>query len=423
MSMSKIKEKLSQKIPDWRYNYRQLLDEKGNKVISEVTIGAAYEGMRGVKGMICDTSSVTADKGLHIRGKHILELVELIPEETLYLLLTGDFTDSDTLKNIQQDLKNRSIVPDYVWDILQNMPKDSHPMTMFNTAILSMQRESQFAKAYDLVVSKGDYWETTLEDALNIIAKIPAIGAAVYRLRFEKGDIIKNSESLDWSESFLQMTGIDYSSDMLKMMQLYLTLHCDHEGGNVSTFSALTVNSALSDLYYSLSAGLNGLAGPLHGLANQNNLKFVLDIVEEFQGVPSEEKLRAFCWERLNSGKVIPGYGHAVLRCPDPRFTAFMNFGESHIKDSDVFETVKRLFRIVPDVLKEHGKAKNPWPNVDAASGSLLHYYGIKEFQFYTVLFSMSRALGISSQIVLARAMGLPLTRPKSLTYEALNKF
>ena len=420
--MGKLKEHLSKKIPDWRYNYRQLLDEKGDQVTSTVTINKAYSGMKGVKGMICDTSSVTADGGLHVRGKHILDIVDLKPEEILYLLLIGELPDADALHDLQRDLKERSDVPDYVWDVLSGMPKDSHPMTMFNTAILSMQKESKFAEAYDLVVSKGDYWESTLEDGLNIIAKLPAIGAAVYRQRFDKGDRIEASDSIDWSENFLQMMGVDYSDDMLKMMQLYLMLHCDHEGGNVSTFSALTVNSALSDPYYSLSAGLNGLAGPLHGLANQNNLKFVLDILDHYNGVPSDEQLKEFSWERLNSGKVIPGYGHAVLRCPDPRFTAFMDFGKEHIKGSDVFDVVSKLFDIVPDVLKEHGKARNPWPNVDAASGSLLYNYGIKEFQFYTVLFSMSRSLGIVSQMVLARAMGMPLTRPKSLTYEALKE-
>ena len=418
--MGKLKEQLSKKIPDWRYNYRQLLDEKGDHVTSSVTINAAYSGMKGVKGMICDTSSVTADAGLHVRGKHILDLVDLKPEEILYLLLIGDLPNSEELVDLQKDLNERSAVPDYVWDVLSGMPKDSHPMAMFNTAILSMQKESKFAEAYDLVVSKGDYWESTLEDGLNIIAKLPAIGAAVYRLRFEKGERLKEGESDDWSEKFLQMMGMDYSEDMLKMMQLYLMLHCDHEGGNVSTFSALTVNSALSDPYYALSAGLNGLAGPLHGLANQNNLKFVLDIIDHYKGVPSDEQLKEFSWDRLNSGKVIPGYGHAVLRCPDPRFTAFMNFGKQHIKDSEVFDVVTKLFDIVPDVLKEHGKARNPWPNVDAASGSLLYYYGLKEFNYYTVLFSLSRVMGIVSQIVINRALRIPITRPKSVSIDWL---
>ena len=420
--MGKLKENLAKNIPDWRYNYRQLLDEKGDTVTSTVTIEKAFSGMRGIKGMICDTSSVTADAGLHVRGRHILDLVDIKPEEVLYLMLVGEIPNKEELEDLQRSLHDRSEVPEYVWNVLNSMPKDSHPMAMFNTAILSMQKESKFAQAYDLVVSKNDYWETTLDDGLNIIAKLPAIAAAIYRLRFDKGDRIEHAGSKDWSASFLQMMGFEESDDMLKMMQLYLMLHCDHEGGNVSTFSALTVNSALSDPYYALSAGLNGLAGPLHGLANQNNLKFVLDIVEHFKGVPSNEELKAFAWERLNSGKVIPGYGHAVLRCPDPRFTAFMGFGKDNIKDNEVFDVVVKLFDIIPDVLKEHGKAKNPWPNVDAASGSLLHYYGLKEFQFYTVLFSMSRSLGIVSQMVLARAMGLPLTRPKSLTFDALNQ-
>jgi|TARA_B110001454_G_C12686073_1_gene420227 citrate synthase len=419
--MEKLKENLAKKIPDWRYNYRQLLDEKGDHVTSTVTIEKAFSGMRGVKGIICDTSSVTADAGLHVRGHHILDLIHIKPEEVLYLMLVGELPNKEELEDLQKSLHSRSEVPQYVWDVLNSMPKDSHPMAMFNTAILSMQKESKFAQAYESLVSKSDYWEATLEDGLNIIGKLPAIAAAIYRLRFNKGERLENKGSQDWSESFLQMLGFKESDEMLKMMQLYLMLHCDHEGGNVSTFSALTVNSALSDPYYALSAGLNGLAGPLHGLANQNNLRFVLEVIEHFKGVPSDEKLKAFAWERLNSGKVIPGYGHAVLRCPDPRFTAFMRFGKEHINNSEVFDMVTKLFDIIPDILKEHGKAKNPWPNVDAASGSLLHYYGLKEFQFYTVLFSMSRSLGIVSQMVLSRAMKLPLIRPKSLTFEALN--
>ena len=120
----------------------------------------------------------------------------------------------------------------------------------------------------------------------------------------------------------------------------------------------------------------------------------------------------------MNGGRVIPGYGHAVLRCPDPRFSAFIKFGQDNIKKDDVFGIVDLLFKVVPDVLKEHGKAKNPWPNVDAASGSLLYYYGLKEFNFYTVLFSISRTMGMISQMVWDRALGIPITRPKSITTE-----
>ena len=264
---------------------------------------------------------------------------------------------------------------------------------------------------------KTDYWEAVLDDGIRLLAKLPALGAGIYRMRFDKGNRINADPNKDWSGNFVHMVGLpDESGDFHKLMQLYFMLHCDHEGGNVSAFASHTVASALSDPYYAVSAGLNGLAGPLHGLANQECLKFVLSVRDEFKGLPSQDQLKEYCWNRLNNGRVIPGYGHAVLRCPDPRFSAFIKFGQDHIEDDDVFGIVDLLFKVVPDVLQDHGKAKNPWPNVDAASGSLLYYYGLKEFNFYTVLFSISRSMGMISQMVWERALGIPITRPKSVT-------
>ncbi len=417
--MSKILETLSKKIPDWRYEAKQLLEEKGDKVISNVTVAQAYGGMRGVKGLVCDTSAVSADSGLIIRGRPLLEITDILPEEVFYLLLTGDLPDKDALKDLQSQLSEHAEVPQYVWDVLKAMPKDSHPMVMFNAAILVMEKESEFRKQYDKGLQKQDYWKATLDDAIRLVAKLPALGAGVYRIRFDKGALIDPDKSLDWAANFAHMLGIDDPDGLLKkLMRLYLMLHCDHEGGNVSAFSGLTVASALSDPYYAVSAGLNGLAGPLHGLANQECLKFVLEIEEHFGGSPSQDELSKFVWDRLNSGRVIPGYGHAVLRCPDPRFTAFINFGREHIKGDPVFDIVSDLFDVVPNVLKEQGKAKNPWPNVDAASGSLLYHFGMTEFSFYTVLFSISRAMGMVSQMVINRALGMPITRPKSITAE-----
>jgi citrate synthase len=421
--MSLLKNTLSHKIPDWRYDAKILIEDKGNEIIGNVTLVQVYGGMRGLKGLVCDTSSVSADMGLIIRGKPLLEITDILPEEVFHLLLTGDLPNEDQLKDIQDQLKKHEAVPDYVWDVLNAMPKDSHPMAMFNTAILVMEKESIFHQKYDKGLKKKEYWEATLEDGIRLVAKLPNIGAGIYRMRFEKGDRIAPDASLDWGANFAHMLGLpDPDGNLKKLMQLYLMLHCDHEGGNVSAFSALTVASALSDPYYAVSAGLNGLAGPLHGLANQECLHFVLDIKDHFGGSPSVEDLREFCWERLHDGRVIPGYGHAVLRCPDPRYTAFMDFGKAHIKDDAVFDIVKNLFEVVPPVLKEQGKAKNPWPNVDAASGSLLYHYGMKEFSFYTVLFSISRAMGMISQMVVNRALGMPITRPKSVTIDWLKE-
>ncbi len=411
-----LQEKLAAIYAPQRDEIRQLLKEHGDQVVSQVTIKQVYGGMRGVKGLVCDTSVVPPDKGLIIRGIELKELTEKLPEEIYYLLLSGNLPNAEELADLQAQMKANMNVPSYVWDVLSAMPADSHPMAMFNTAILVMQKESVFAKRYNEGMTKDEYWDATLADAIAIVAKLPEIAAWIYRKRFGKGDPIAPNPDLDWSANYVHMLGLgDPDGEFTKLMRLYLVLHSDHEGGNVSAYSAATVNSALSDLYYALSAGLNGLAGPLHGLANQECLKWIIEVNEKFGGAPTPEELEKFAWDTLESGKVIPGYGHAVLRITDPRFDAFLGFGKKYCGGDDVFKTVSNVFDVVPGVLRQVQKIADPWPNVDAGSGALLYHYGLTEFDYYTVLFSVSRALGITSQAVVARAYGLPITRPKSV--------
>jgi citrate synthase len=417
--MLNIFDKLSEKFTYWRKEANEIVKKSGKKVISEVTISQAYSGMRGVRALICDTSRVPKDEGLIIRGKHLKELTNKSPEEIYYLLLTGELPAKEELDNFSDELKRRKNIPDYVWNILKSMPKDSHPMTMLDTAILSMQRESVFASEYNKGIKKEDYWKPTLEDALNIVARMPAVAAAVYRIRFNKGEIIEPDLTMDLSGDYVHMLGIDIDKDeFYKLMKLYLVLHCDHEGGNVSALTTQTINSALSDLYYSLSGGFNGLAGPLHGLANQETLKWVMNLIEKFNGTPTTEQLRAYVKEAIDAGKIISGYGHAVLRITDPRFEAFLEFGKKYLPDDPVFLTVTRLYEVVPAELRKIEKIKNPYPNVDAISGSLLYHYGLKEALYYTVVFAVSRSLGLTAQAVINRGMMFPLIRPKSVTTE-----
>ena len=418
--MTMLQKTLSEKIPIWQDTLKNILNESGSKVISEVTVEQAVKGMRGVKSLICDTSSVSADKGLMIRNYPILDIIHIIPEQVLHLLMTGDLPNDEQLLDLQNQLKAHQNPPDYVWKVLEAMPSDSHPMTMLSVAIQSMRIDSLFVEKFNKGTVKSDYWKWILDDGIKLIGVLPSIAAGIYRLRVDKNALIPSDPNLDWGGNFAHMLGINDGNDFKELMRLYLMLHSDHEGGNVSAFSSLTVASSLSSPFLAVGAGLNGLAGPLHGLANQECLKFVLEIRDHFNGSPSDKDLTEFCWNRLNNGRVIPGYGHAVLRCPDPRFTAFMDFGKKYIDDDDVFSIVESLFNVVPSVLKEHGKAKNPWPNVDAASGSLLYYYGLKEFNYYTVLFSLSRVMGIVSQIVINRALRIPITRPKSVTIDWL---
>ena len=421
--MPTLQERLAQQIPKLREEVKNLVKEQGAKEISKVTVEQAYGGMRGVKSLICDTSSVEPDTGLKVRGHPIKELKDRLPEEIFYLLCTGELPDKDSLKALQSELKKRGLVPSYIWDIMESMPKDMHPMVMFNTLILVQERESVFRKRYNEGMKKDEYWMPMLEDCLTLIARLPAIAAGIYRNRFNKGPRINSRPDLDWAADYAHMLGFpDPDGSFTKLMRLYLVLHCDHESGNVSAMTSATVGSALSDIFYSLSAGLNGLAGPLHGLANQECLAWTLMVKDKFKGAPSNEQLHQFATETLSAGRVIPGYGHAVLRITDPRFDAFRDFGKMHCMDDPVFQIVDRVFEVVPDILKQIQKIKDPWPNVDAASGALLYHYGMTEFDYYTVLFSISRALGICSQAVIARAMGYPIIRPKSVTTEWIRK-
>jgi citrate synthase len=421
--MSLLVEKLKQTIPPYREAIKSFGKTYAETQVSKVTVGALLGGQRGVLGLLCDTSLVPPDKGLIIRGIPLMNLVDSLPEDTLWLLLTGERPTKDQLKDLQADLAKRGKVPDYVWKILDAFPKDAHPMAVFDTLILALERESVFRKRYDEGMKKDEYWVATLEDSLDIIAKIHTLGAAVYRWKYNLGPRIEPKPDLDWAANYAHMMGVpDPNGGFARLMRLYMVLHSDHEGGNVSAHTCHCVGSALSDPYYAVSAGLNGLAGPLHGLANQECLAWLNMVIDKFHGVPTDEQLDKFARETLESGRVIPGYGHAVLRITDPRFVAFRAFGEKECPTSPVFKMACQVYDVVPKILQTIQKIKDPWPNVDAMSGSLLHAFGVTQAQYYTVMFGVSRAMGMCAQLVMSRAWGEPIERPKSITLEDLQQ-
>ncbi|NQW29755.1 MAG: citrate (Si)-synthase [Ignavibacteria bacterium] len=419
--MSILHDKLVAQAEELRKRKTDLLKNHGDTVLSNVTIEQVLGGMRGVPALVCETSSVSADEGLRIRNIPILELTDLSPEETFWLLVTGDRATPTELAELRAVFAKHYKIPDHVVSTLKAMSKDSHPMAMLGVGLLAMEQDSEYRAAYDKGVGKDDLWKYSVNDAVRLIASIPGIAAAIYRIRFDKGDVIAPLENdNDMSNNFAHMLGVSNDASWKDLIRLYLVLHSDHEGGNVSAMTSYVVSSALSDPFYSVTAAMCGLAGPLHGLANQECLRFILEVKEQFGGVPSDEAIRDFAWERLKGGQVIPGYGHAVLRVTDPRFTAFHEFAQKHNITDENVQIVQRIFAVVPGVLVEQGKAKNPWPNVDAYSGSLLYSYGMTEFDFYTVMFGVSRAIGLCSQMVVKRMMNAPIVRPKSLTLAEL---
>jgi len=427
----KLKETLKAKIEGWRPRTTKLVKEYGETKVGEVTISQLIGGMRGIKCLTTDISYLDPMEGIRFRGYTIPETLEKLPkvpgtempyvEGHFWLLLTGEVPNEKEVAEVAAEFKKRSLIPQYVIDVLRAMPRDTHPMTMFSAAILAMQRESVFVRKYNEGISKMDYWDSTLEDSLNLLAKLPQIGAYIYRMKYRGDTIIPPDPKLDMGGNFAHMMGIDKPYD--DVARLYFILHSDHESGNVSAHTGHLVASALSDVYYAISAMINGLAGPLHGLANQEVLRWIQGVMDKMGGkVPTDDEMKQFVWDTLNSGQVVPGFGHAVLRKTDPRYMAQREFCLKHLPNDLIFKYVDSLFKVVPPILEEQGKAKNPWPNVDAQSGVIQWYYGVTEYDFYTVLFGIGRAIGVLSNIVWDRALGYAIERPKSLTTDMLEQ-
>ncbi|MCZ2127312.1 MAG: citrate (Si)-synthase [Anaerolineales bacterium] len=425
-----LHEKMSAQLPSWRERIRVLAKEHGETVVDQVTVGQVIGGMRDIKSLLTDVSFVDPAHGILFRGMPIPELLKALPKAKggkmplvgglFYLLLIGEVPTKEQALEVEAEWAQRAAVPDYVYKMIKSMPKETHPMTLFSQAVLALQTESAFATKYPSM-KKEEYWEAALEDALNLTARLPIIAAYIYRMKyFGENGKPKYNPKQDYGMNFSRMMKVEDKKGYADLARLYFILHSDHESGNVSAHTMHLVGSALSDPYLSFSAALNGLAGPLHGLANQECLGWLLSVKERFGGVPSRDELYKFAWDTLNEGKVIPGYGHGVLRVIDPRFTRQLEFAKKRFPDDELVRLAELVLDVVPTVLKEQGKAKSPAPNVDAISGTLQYHYGVRDFDFYTVLFGIGRALGVTSNYVWARALGMPLERPKSLTTKML---
>ncbi|MEX0987213.1 MAG: citrate (Si)-synthase [Bacteroidales bacterium] len=429
--MSNLKQKLKDKIDLWRPRTAKLLKDHGDVVIDQITIGQAIGGMRGLKSLVTDISYLDPQEGIRYRGYTLPEVFEKLPkppgsempyvEGAFYLLLTGEIPSDKEVADLVDEFNKRRILPRYVYEVIDAFPSISHPMAIFSTAILTMHRESFFAKKYYAGISKNDYWDPMFEDSMNLLAKLPEIATYIYAKLYRGGQRIQSNPNMDLGGNFAHMMGIPKPYDDVSRM--HFIIHADHESGNVSAHTGHLVGSSLSDVYLSISAMINGLAGPLHGLANQEVLRWLQDLVHRMDGkVPTKAEIKQFVWDTLNSGHVIPGYGHAVLRKTDPRYALQREFSLKHLQDDLLFKYTDMLYQVVPDILKEHGKAKNPWPNVDAQSGVIQWHYGVTEYDFYTVLFGIGRSIGITANLVWDRALGYPLERPKSVTTEMLEK-
>jgi citrate synthase len=431
--MGELKDSFKEKAAVLGAEIKDIIKEHGTKKIDEVTLAQVYQGMRGITGLVTETSLLDANEGIRFRGYSIPELQqklpkapngsEPLPEGLFHLMLLGELPSEEDAHYLSSVWQRRSHVPNYVFDTIEALPIHAHPMTQFVVGIMALQTESNFAKAYAKGINKKDYWEYVFDDTMDLIARLPRIAAYIYRRKYKGGDHIQPNGLLDWAGNFAHMLGFE-DEGFKELMRLYMTIHADHEGGNVSAHATHLVGSALSDPFLSFAAGMNGLAGPLHGLANQEVVKWINEMNEAIgTDSPSKEQIIDYVKKTLAEGKVVPGYGHAVLRKTDPRFTAQQVFAQKHMPNDPMVNTVWKIYETVPTILGDLGKVKNPWPNVDAHSGALLLHYGMAEFEFYTVLFGVSRSLGVLASLCWDRALGFPLERPKSITTDWVKKF
>ncbi|KAF8078017.1 citrate synthase-like protein [Lyophyllum atratum] len=452
-STKSLKETLQEVIPAKQEQLKRLKTEHGQAVVGDVKIENILGGMRGLKAMLWDASVLDPNEGIRFHGLSIPDCQKVLPaapggkeiiaESMLWLLLTGQVPTTEQTRQLSRELAEKGELPSFVENLVDSLPTSLHPMTQLGIGVAALNRDSSFQAAYEKGMKKSEYWTHTFEDCINLIARLPALSARIYRNVYRPGNPLPSiNKDLDLVGNYTNMLGYGDNQNLTEYLRLYIALHGDHEGGNASAHTAHLVGSTLSDPYLSYSAALFALAGPLHGLANQEVLRWQLAMQKEIGDNISHENIKAYLWKTLKSGQVVPGYGHGVLRHPDPRFVALQEFcnTRSELKNSPIIQLVNKTSEVAPDVLKEHGKTKNPYPNVDATSGCVLYHYGFTEFKYYTVIFGVSRALGALTQLVWARgndgnffhsrpfpltycvALGLPLERPKSYSMDALEK-
>jgi len=427
-----LKSTLESVIPEKRELLKQVKSH-ADKKIGDITVGMVIGGMRTMKSMVWEGSVLDADEGIRFHGKTIADCqkelpkgtsgTEMLPEAMFWLLLTGQVPSVFQVRALSRELAEKSELPKHVSNMLRAFDKNVHPMTQLSCAVAALNSESLFAKKYAEGLNKAAYWEPTFEDSINLLAKLPRVAAAI----FDKAAIdMPIDKDQDWAYNFATLLGKPGKDNegFQDLLRLYLALHGDHEGGNVSAHATHLVGSALSDPYLSYAAGLLGLAGPLHGLAAQEVLRWILKMKDTIGENFSDKDVSEYLWATLKSGQVVPGYGHGVLRKPDPRFKALIDFGDARpdIANNPVYRLVKKNSEIAPGVLTEHGKTKNPHPNVDSASGVLFHHYGFQDPLYYTVTFGVSRGLGPLAQLIWDRALGMPIERPKSIDLKGLMK-
>ncbi|MBD60448.1 MAG: citrate synthase [Euryarchaeota archaeon] len=360
-------------------------------------------GLRGIPVGTCLTSYVDPMEGVHYVGYPVGDLSNLEEEDVIYLLMHKRLPTKEESAAFRKELAHRGEeIPTGALRVLETLtPGTGHPMDWLSIGIMAMGAAE----------TTGD----ARADSMNLIARMPELMARIFLLRGgQKENLRPRKTKLGLVENFVHMLGVDgdEAERMNRVLRFFFILHMDHGGGNLSTFSGKAVASGRASVYASLASAMNALSGPLHGRANQACLEFVQRI-----GTSDHSEIEDFVRSELAAKRPIYGFGHGVLRAEDPRARLLIELGSEICPDDEYFQVVKALREVVPPILKEHPKIKNPYPNVDIASGSLLHAIGFRKPHYYTTFFGWARVAGICAQILDERnsrdGRGVPIYRPK----------
>lgn len=361
-------------------------------------------GLRGIPVGTCQTSYVDPIEGVHYVGYPVEDLVNLEEEDVIYLLLFKELPTPEQSEKFRAELALRGeSLPTGALRVLESLtPGSGHPMDWLAIGIMALGTAE----------ATGDI----RSDSMNLIARMPELMARVFLLRGGKKEQLRpRKPELGLVENFVHMLGIEgeEADRMNRVLRFFFILHMDHGGGNLSTFTGKAVASGRASVYSALSSAMNALSGPLHGRANQAVLEFIQRI-----GTSDEDEVSSFVNAEIDARRPIYGFGHGVLRAEDPRARLLIGLGEEICPDEELYKTVKVLREITPDILKERiPKIRNPYPNVDLGSGTLLHSVGFRKPDYYTTFFGWARVAGICAQILDERnareGRGTPIYRPK----------
>ena len=339
---------------------------------------------KGLLGIVVDETTISQVmpeiNSLTYRGYAVQDLCEMCSfEEVAYLILNGDLPNSIQLNKFEKEERENRNISINLREIIKHMPKKAHPMDVVRTVVSVMGLEDK--------ETMDNSPKANMRKTMRILAKTPTAIAAFFRARKGK-KVIKPNKDLSFSENFFYMCfGKVPQKELVKAFDVSLILYAEHSF-NVSTFTARTITSSLSDMHGAITGAVASLKGPLHGGANE-------EVMNMMKKIKTPNKAKNWLLNTLNKKQVVMGFGHRVYKSGDSRVPTMKKYFSKVSK----IKKDKRLHKIYEILEKEMIERKNIYPNLDFPTGPTYHLMGF-DTDFFTPIFVISRITGWSAHIM-----------------------